>query len=224
MMDNKNLDQDINQDMNSVNKEKKTEEEEHSLWQYMPYLLLFTILLFFCVFGITYSIYKGDSGSDNEIVTDQIIFSYSDVDKVGNGIFIQDAIPISDDMGKAMTGKNQYFDFYITASTKKSKVFYQLLVNKDEESTLSNNNVRIYLTKMLGSYEEELVLDNFSNLKQKKVKNKDYYVLYEKTLSESLENYSDSYRLRMWVAEDATNYENQKFSIKIDVYAEQVEE
>lgn len=224
MMNNQNLGYDIDQDMDNVKEENLEVEKENSVWKYMPYFFLFTVLLFFCVFGITYSIYKGDGGNDNEIITDQIIFSYSDVDKIGNGILIQDAIPISDDMGKAMTGKNQYFDFYITASTKGSKVFYQLLVNKDKESTLSNNNVRIYLTKMLGSYEEALVLDNFSNLKQKKLSDKNYYVLYEKILSENLENYNDSYRLRMWVDEDATNYESQKFSVKIDVYAEQVEE
>jgi len=77
---------------------------------------------------------------------------------------------------------------------------------------------------MLGSYEEELVLDNFSNLKQINLKDKNYYVLYEKVLSNGLVNYNDSYRLRMWVDKNATDYENKKFSIKVDVHAEQVEE
>lgn len=206
-----------------VNEEDSDEEKFH-IGKYLPYLFLFTILLFFCVFGITYSIYKGDGGSDNEIITDQIIFTYSDVDKVGNGILITDATPIPDAMGKAMVGKNQYFDFYITASTERKQVFYQLLINKDDSSTLSNDKVRIYLTKMLGSYEEELVLSDFSDLKTKKVNGKTYYILYEKTLGSGLQNYNDAYRLRMWVANDAINYENQRFSIKVDVYAVQVGE
>jgi len=138
-MEKKDLDHNINQDINSVE-----EKKENFVWKYIPYFFLFTIILFFCVFGITYSIYKGDGGSDNEIVTDKIIFSYSEVDKVGNGILIQDAMPVADEIGKAMIGKNQYFDFYITASTGNSKVFYQLLVNKNDNSNLENKNIRIY--------------------------------------------------------------------------------
>ena len=204
--------------------QKENEDRKKDYIKYLPYFFLFMILLFFSVFGITYSIYKGDSGEDSEIITDQIIFTYSDVDKTGSGINITNAIPISDEIGKAMVGKNQYFDFYITSTTGKSKVLYQLLINKDKISTLSNNNVRIYLTKMQGSYETQLVLDDFSNLKTKQLNNKEYYVIYEKTLSENLENYSDSYRLRMWVKESAEDYQNQIFSIKVDVIAEQVEE
>lgn len=208
----------------SEEKVKTVGEEEKSYSKYLLYLILFMVLLFFSIFGITYSIYKGNSGEDSEIITDQIIFTYSDVDKAGNGINITNAIPISDQIGKAMVGKNQYFDFYITSSTGKNKILYQLLINKNQVSTLSNDNVRIYLSKIQGSYEHELVLTDFSNLKTKIVNNKEYYVLYEKTLSENLDNYSDSYRLRMWVKEFAKYYENKIFSIKVDVLAEQVEE
>lgn len=211
---------------NFVNKQEKEEFEsdKDNYKQYIPYLLLFIILLFFSVFSITFSIYKGDNGENSEIITDQIIFTYSDVDQVGNGINIKDAIPITDEVGKALVGRNQYFDFNITSSTGNHKVLYQLLVNKNQASTLSNENVRIYLTSMQGSYENQLVLTNFSDLKKKTINDNTYYVLYEKVLPEKLVNYSDSYRLRMWVKENAIDYFNQTFSIKIDAYAEQVEE
>lgn len=211
---------------NFVNKQEKEEFEsdKDNYKQYIPYLLLFIILLFFSVFSITFSIYKGDNGENSEIITDQIIFTYSDVDQVGNGINIKDAIPITDEVGKALVGRNQYFDFHITSSTGNHKVLYQLLVNKNQASTLSNENVRIYLTSMQGSYENQLVLTNFSDLKKKTINDNTYYVLYEKVLPEKLVNYSDSYRLRMWVKENAIDYFNQTFSIKIDAYAEQVEE
>lgn len=211
---------------NFVNKQEKEkfESDKDNYKQYIPYLLLFIILLFFSVFSITFSIYKGDNGENSEIITDQIIFTYSDVDQVGNGINIKDAIPITDEVGKALVGRNQYFDFHITSSTGNHKVLYQLLVNKNQASTLSNENVRIYLTSMQGSYENQLVLTNFSDLKKKTINDNTYYVLYEKVLPEKLVNYSDSYRLRMWVKENAIDYFNQTFSIKIDAYAEQVEE
>lgn len=208
-----------------VELENEDDEEEHFyIGRYLPHLFLFTIILFFCVFGITYSIYKGDSGEDSEIITDQIIFTYSDVDKAGSGILINNATPVPDVLGKSMVGKNEYFDFYITATTGKSKVLYQLLVNKDQSSTLSNNNVKIYLTKMLGTYETELVIKRFSDLELKNINGNDYYILYEKVLENGLENHNDSYRLRMWVSDDAVNYDNQRFSIKIDVHAEQIGE
>lgn len=209
--------------INQIEKEELS-DDKINYRKYIPYFFLFVILLFFSVFSITYSIYKGNDNENSEIITDQIIFTYSDVDKIGNGINIVNAVPITDEVGKAMIGKNQYFDFYVTSSTRNHKVLYQLLVNKDQISTLSNNNVRIYLTNVQGSYESPLVLTDFSSLELKTINNKSYYVLYEKILSEKLENYSDSYRLRMWVKETAKDYENQTFSIKIDVFAQQVEE
>lgn len=199
-------------------------EEKESKGRYWTYLFLFAILLFFCVFGITYSIYYGDDDADNIIDTGQIVFTYSDVGQAGNGILLENATPISDAMGKSMVGTNQYFDFYITASTYKANILYKILVNKDQKSTLSNNNVKLYLTQVMGSYEQEKVLTNFSDLAVENINNRDYYVLYEKELDKDLKDYSESYRLRMWINEDARNYENQFFSIKIDVYAYQVEE
>lgn len=205
------------------NTELKQEEKEKK--NYWAYLLLFALLLFFCVFGITYSIYTFDDNSDNQVETGNIIFTYSDVNQGGNGIYLQNAVPVSDSLGKIMTGEKEYFDFYITTTTKNSNVDYKILVKKDEKiSTLSNDKVRIYLTQMLGSYEQELVLTNFSDLPQEKIENQNYYVLYTKSLIDDLENYSESYRLRMWVKSGATNYEDQYFSVKVDVYAYQVGE
>lgn len=195
-------------------------KKRKSLW---PYLFLLTILLFFCVFGMTYSIYYGDDLPNQEVDTGKIVFTYSDVDKAGSGILLEDATPISDIQGKVMTGKNQYFDFYVTATTYSSKLKYMILINKDNSSTLSNDSVRMYLTKVMGSYEEELVLDTFSNLKIENINDKDYYVLYENTLDSNLVNHSESYRLRMWLDEDSINYYNKTFSIKVDVYAYQIE-
>lgn len=206
---------------NNVNSDQKNNSSDKN--RYIIYLLLFVILTFFCVFGITYSIYKPDSGNQ-EIETGNIVFSYSDVGQSGNGILLKNALPISDEYGKVMVGSNQYFDFSITASTKSANVHYKLLLAKDEISTLDNNNVRIYLTQLFGGYEKELVISNFSELKKEVINSKTYYVIYEKTLDEKLENYSDVFRLRMWLKEDATDYYNQTFSLKVDVYAYQVEE
>ena len=101
---------------------------------------------------------------------------------------------------------------------KKAYVF-----GKKAKEQTSDKNIQIYLTQMMGSYEEEKVFTNFSSLKKEVINNKDYYVLYEKTLDEGLKNYNESYRLRMWLKEDSKDYEDKMFSIKVDVYAYQVE-
>ena len=47
-----------------------------------------------------------------------------------------------------------------------------------------------------------LLEDGFVVDKKEVINNKDYYVLYEKTLDEGLKNYNESYRLRMWLKEE----------------------
>jgi len=203
--------------------EKEEDEKENNHRRRIVFLLLFLVLLFFATFGITYTLYKGDSGeNEHEVITDKIIFTYSDVDRAGSGIYLKDALPTSDLIGKNMLGTNQYFDFYVTATSKKSRIKYKLLALKGDDSTIPNGDIRIYLTALYGTQERELLLTNFSNLRQERVNGTDYYVLYEKTLDKGIEDYSDSYRLRMWIKEGAENYELKRFSLKVDVTAEQV--
>lgn len=207
-----------------MEEELRKEESERKInrIRYIIFILLFLVLLFFATFGITVSIYKGDSGENQEIITDKIIFSYSDVDKGGNGINIRNATPISDAQGKVLVGSGRYFDFSVTATSKNTNILYKLLIRKDQTSTLSNSNVRIYLVSLNENVERQLVLTDFNNLKQVKIDGVDYYVLYERTLDKGIDNYSDYYRLRMWVKEDAVDYEDKIFSLKVDVEAEQV--
>lgn len=213
----------LDSNQKEVDEQIDNQQEEESKGRYWPYLFLFSILLFFYIMGITYSFYNNSGGGDHQIETGQIVFTYSDIGQVGNGIMLQDAMPTSDAVGKSMVGTNQYFDFYITATTANSNIFYKLLVDKNKKSTLNNNNIRLYLTQVMGGYEQEKVLTDFSDLKLEKINDKDYYILYEEVLDKGLKDYSQSYRLRMWIKEGARNYENQFFSIKVDVYAYQVE-
>ena len=199
---------------------EREQDEDDNKTRRIVYFIIFIVLLFFSTFGITYSIYKGDT-DNQEIVTDKIIFSYSDVNKGGSGINITNAIPISDAAGRVLTGSGQYFDFSITATSKNTDIDYKLLVRKNDISTLPNTELRIYLTKLTGSFEEELVLDDFSNLRREAIDGINYYVLYEKTLNKGIEDYSDFYRLRMWVKEGSTNFDSKIFSLNVDVHAVQ---
>ena len=203
---------------------EKEEQEKKDRRRNIFLIIIFLFLLFLSSFGITYSMYKGDSGGNQELVTDKIIFTYSDVDRGGNGIYIENALPIPDATGKKLAGSKEYFDFSINATSKKTNIKYQLLIRKNSVSTLSNNNVRVYLASLNGSYEHELVLEGFDELETTTIDGTKYYVLYEKVLTKGIENHSDFYRLRMWIKEDAINYDNKIFSINVDVNATQVGE
>jgi len=201
---------------------EKEEKKNENRKRYFIFVFVFLIVLFFSTFGITVSYYKGKSNTDNQIVTDKIIFTYSDVNQGGSGINIYNATPLTDSQGKIQAGTNKVFDFSITATSKNKDIEYKLLVKKDEGSTLSNSNLKIYLTSTFGGYEEPLVLTTFDKLEKEKINDTDYYVLYTKTLKKGIDNYSDAYRLRMWVKEGATNYQNRRFALNVDVTAIQV--
>ena len=203
---------------------RKTKDEKNDERRYAFFALIFLVLLFLSTFGITVSFYKGSKSSDtpNEIVTEKIVFTYSDVDRGGNGISIKNAVPISDTVGKAMIGKGEYFDFSVTATSTNANILYKVLARKDSVSTLKDSDIRIYLASTNGNYEKEVVLDTFSRLKQVTIDGTDYYLLYEKTLDKNIEKYSDFYILKMWVKEGTSDYLEKKFALKIDVIAEQV--
>ena len=200
-------------------KEKEAKEKHR---RHLVYLLLLLVLLFFSTFGITYTLYKGDSGENIDIITDKILFTYSDVEKGGKGIYMTNTKPISDEVGKNLLGTSQFFDFSITATSKKANLKYRLLVKKGKDSTLEDKDVRLYLTTTNGNVEKELVLTNVSNLTKTTFNNEEYYILYEKTLEKGIKDYSDLYRLRMWVNEDATDFNDKMYSLKVDVYSIQV--
>ena len=217
------------------------QNEKKNIKRYILFFFIFLVALYFATFGITVSYYKGGSDKDHEIdvdptptvspipsdnpvpdATDQIIFTYSDVTEGGSGINIKNAIPMSDEKGKLLTGTGNYFDFSVTATSKSANLLYKILIRKDALSTLNNDEVRIYLTATSGAYEKELVLTTFDNLEKTTVNGTEYYVIYQKQLTKGISNYSDFYRLRMWVKEDATDYNDKIFMIKVDVVAEQV--
>ncbi len=202
--------------------ELQEEKKDENRRRYFLFIFLFLIVLFVGTFGITVSYYKTKPNDDNQIITDKIIFTYSDVNQGGSGIDIYNAIPMTDTQGKNQIGVNKTFDFSITATSKKTDIEYKLLVKKDDTSTLANSNLKIYLTSIYGGYEEPLVLTTFDKLEKTTLNNQEYYVLYVKTLHKGIDNYSDGYRLRMWVKEGATNYQDKRFALKVDVTAVQV--
>jgi hypothetical protein len=243
MHDNKKISKLEKENILGLEEEK---EDKVNIKRYALFFIIFLIALYFSTFGITVSFYKGGSDKSQEIETnptptptesplptesptpttppaqDKIIFTYSDVDRSGSGINLVNAMPISDEKGKALIGTGNYFDFSVTATSKKNDLIYKILINKDQASTLANGDVRIYLTSVFGGYEKEVVLTSMDNLQKEKINGTDYYVLFIKRLEKGINNHTDFYRLRMWVKESSTDYNDKTYMLKVDVIAEQV--
>ncbi len=153
-------------------------------------------------------------------------FYYSDTAGVGNGISIVNAVPTDDTVGKLLIGDRYYFDFNVSATTNKRPITYTIIATKDNGSTLSDSNLKVYLTKVSGANEIPLdstfiddkvkTYNQYSNFRYDYISGK---ALHKETILQNTKNYKEFYRLRIWVSDNAVNWENKDYSLKINVYA-----
>ncbi|MEE1315661.1 MAG: hypothetical protein U0K35_00335, partial [Prevotella sp.] len=88
-----------------------------------------------------------DSNTDKLIIPNPYNKLTSETNSPINGINIKDALPISDRTGKALSGANQYFDFSVSSVATFAEIDYQIYVVKQDNSTLPDEWVKVYLTK-----------------------------------------------------------------------------
>lgn len=186
---------------------------------------LFVIIVLFLLFiigvvGVSLAtvVYTKESDKTNTICTGNIYLNYLEDN---NGISITDAEPMTDDLGKRLLDENQYFDFSVVGKFKGNlNTKYEISVEKNENSTLGNDDVKLYLERKDGvSYVEVMPPTNFIPLKSttKVGSSVGSMLLYTSTLRKSD---TVNYRLRMWVDSD-TEVESvpRSFSVRVVVKA-----
>ena len=138
-------------------------------------------------------------------------------------------MPISDESGKSLSGDNEKFDFTISAKISGvADIGYEVVAKKiiGFKEQVNDDDVRIYLEKETGGvYTSVLEPVAFMPL----TSDSSYgapigdMLLYSSTFSNKdakLNTYSENFRLRMWLAEDAIIDEvSRQFQIKIDIYS-----
>lgn len=135
-----------------------------------------------------------------------------------NGISIQDALPTSDEVGKKLNGKGEYFDFTIKSNIVNSSITYEIAAIKDKSSTISDDSIKLYLEKQnSGTYEQVMEPTIFKSItKKSKIGSpKGSMVLYKLNRKKSG---TDNYRLRMWIKEDAVVEMDKSYTVKVYVY------
>ena len=190
--------------------------------------------LLFVTVGVTYAfyIYRGQGQKENMVKTGNLSFVYDEQRAEGNQVTLTNAFPMTDEQGKGQMGNNSVFEFGITATTKGAPISYEIYLTKEESSTLSEQVVKTYLTKVNGE-EETAVFDTrnqreinlYSELGDTTLVSQGK-TLYQETIPESQTSYHQTFRYRMWIDEDASQmqdgewiYNGKSFSVKVNVYA-----
>ena len=178
-------------------------------------------ILVVAVIGISFAAYNAtfDSANANSIATGTIMVSYTEP---SNAISILDAMPLSEDNGKDLTGPGKTFDFSVsTQATNALTVPYTISLTKVAESTLEDQYVKVYLTK--GDTEvlaPTLVSNLAANSNPARSGSKILYTTEDVYNGTGEAAKTTDYVLRMWVDEtatvDATTKKTYKALVNVD--------
>ena len=183
-------------------------------------------ILVVAVVGISFAAftYARTGTTTNTITTGTITMSYTEGK---NGITLTDALPITDDAGKALSAEGQYFDFTVNAKiVGKGTTKIDYVITATEVTTsLPSTGVKAYLTSNTDATVElaptivsTLPLTESGNSAGAPVGE---HILKSGSISttDNSVNETTTYRLRMWVDQ---NYQapstQQVYSIKVNVY------
>lgn len=197
----------------------KSEENENKEYSKKIIIsLILVIILVLLVICLSFSAYikMEQNKQSKDDVKANVSMTYTEST---NGISIENAAPTSDEVGKKLNGKNEYFDFTVsTKNPKKTKVVYEIAAVKDKNSTISDNDIRIYLEKQVsGTYEEIVNPTPFKAIiKDSEIGSPKGSMILKKVKTKVSSN--DNYRLRMWLSDKANIQDVKTYAVKINVY------
>ena len=184
----------------------------------LPLLIVIGVVLISIGATLAFINYSKNGQTENTIRLGNLTFHYEEGNR---SISILDALPVdSDDDAKS---SNNYFDFRITANTTFAEIPYVVTGRLSDDSNLDPSVVKVYLTRVSGNSETQLLYTTLDQL-ESKIFIRDYVdkVLYRDTVPVNGSSYEVNYRLRLWIAEDtnfATGlYNNKRLSLTVNVY------
>ena len=179
-------------------------------------------ILVVAVVGVSFAAFSySKTGTQvNTITTGTISMNYVEGD---NAISLTNALPMTDEVGKALADTNQYFDFTVNANiTGATTINFAITAAKEVESTLPDTAVKVYLTDMDGTADEELLPPTkVSDLtpttgSEPSGAQSGQFILHTDTFNATS---SHDYRLRMWVADDyVVTGDSQSYKLRVNVY------
>lgn len=161
--------------------------------------------------GITYAIftYTKLGTTENTIQTGSIKMLYTENTGVGKGIKITNALPVPDSTGILYSTENYVFDFKVTGTNTGTDVIpYEVTLRQSDDSTLDGSIIKVYLTDMTENADTQIIAPTkYTLLPDTTIVDTGKYTektLYKDTIGNtSAKEYEKSFRLRMWISEDA---------------------
>jgi len=193
-------------------------------------ITIILLLSIICVtIGVSFAAFSFISHGtvENTIETGTVALTYTEGK---TGIILEDALPISDETGKMLTGENNVFDFTVTATLGKDTVItYEVTAVKipiTDMEPLLDNEVRLYLERAVDpeiEYTEIMAPTNFIPKGEVSEIGSPLGSMILDSGTFSNEGVTiHNYRLRMWVDENTEIGETpKKYGIRINVYAKQ---
>ncbi len=182
--------------------------------------ILGVAILIVAVVGISFAAfsYSKTGTTVNTVTTGTITMSYTEPT---NGITLTNALPITDDSGKKLTGTNNTFDFTVASTISgDATINYAITASIDSSSTVPNSGIKVYLTS--GDDATIVVAPTLvSNLtpttsSEASGAPSGQFVLVSNSTKAST---TTSYRLRMWVADTYSAPSSQQtYKLRVNVY------
>ncbi len=198
-------------------------------------LSIITIAVLIIVFvGISYATFVTISKDSrtNTLSTGTILLN---LEHKNGALSMENVMPISDERGKLLEGVGNVYDFSVQSNLfPHTTLNYEISMEKlsSSQEMLSNSSVRFYLQKLGASgYEDTTITQNpqpFIPLAKTSFlgSRKGSMVLYSGTLSNTSDNSRDvldTFRLRMWVAQDTIiDSISRNFNVKLNVTAKAI--
>ncbi len=184
-------------------------------------------ILIVAVVGISFAAftYTQAGERENTISTGTITMTYTEGK---NGISIDNAIPMDDTSGKALTGENNVFDFTVSATIKgKTAINYVVVAKKGDNCTINDEYIRLYLEEKTDgdSYTQVKAPTAFAITSDPKYgAEADTMELVSETFNNKSgtgaeQTFNKNYRLKMWVDKDyPLDGTSRTYSVKVNVY------
>ena len=177
--------------------------------------LIAVFVLVFLIGEISYSyfVYEKDL-VEAQITMGNIQMSFTNTSESLN---LVDQLPMSDVLGKS---SNHYIDFTITGSTDSESIKYEIEMVSNSDNTLDDKYVKVYLTDQNDlEIVSPILVSDLENAKANNGK-KIYSDIIEANSDGARREYSQNYRLRVWIDEDSLLSESKQYGFNIYLYAE----
>ena len=194
----------------------KTKKKENII------IIVMLVVMVIAIIGVSYAAFSfSQQGSvPNKITTGSITMTYTETD---NTISLSNALPTTDKTGTTRLKEGEYFDFNVSSEiTGEVNINYEISAKEVGEGTIDGSNIKLYLTKLTGDDEEQLMTPEVYN-EEDSANEYTGRPAGEMSLYTSSMNASESndYRLRMYVTEE---YNPQgdggglTFTVQVNVY------